>query len=159
MRKMLLAGAALAPLLLAAPASAAIIVSDLGLDPNLSVARNAVNGTFEDQYTFTLDQAATITIVGITNTYAGGVGAGRFIANFTGTIFSDGLDGLPGTLDDGSSTNTGKKPCGAITIPGFAGCVRLPTLSISTPGTGESAQANYGADHHHRRQPEPLRGA
>ena len=61
MRKLLLAATALVAL--SGAANAAPLISDLGLDPNISVARNGVNGSFNDEYTFTLDQASTLTIV------------------------------------------------------------------------------------------------
>lgn len=147
MRKLLLATTAL--IALSAVANAAPLVSDLGLDPNISVARNAVSGTFEDEYTFTLDQASTLTIVGITNTYAGGIGAGRFIANFIGTIFNDGADGLPGTADDVAvvGPTLATSPCGAIancqSLAG-SGVLAAGSYYLDLTGTGESALANYG---------------
>ena len=128
---------------------AAPLISDLGLDPNISVARNNTNGTFNDEYTFTLDQAMTLTIVGITNTYAGGIGAGRFIANFTGTIFSDGADGLPNTGDDVAvvGPTLATSPCGAIancqSLAG-SGVLGAGSYYLELTGTGESALANYG---------------
>jgi hypothetical protein len=147
MRKLLLAATAL--IALSGAANAVPLVTDLGLDPNISVARNSVSGTFEDQYTFTLDQAATITIVGITNTYAGGIGGGRFIANFIGTIFNDGLDGIAGTSDDiavvGPTLAT--SPCGGITncqsLAG-SGILAAGSYYLDLTGTGESVLANYG---------------
>ena len=147
MRKLLLAATAL--IALSGAANAAPLISDLGLDPNISVARNAVSGTFDDEYTFTLDQASTLTIVGITNTYAGGIGAGRFIANFTGTIFNVGLDGLINTLDDFAvvGPTIATSPCGAIancqSLAG-SGILGAGSYYIELTGTGESALANYG---------------
>ena len=147
MRKLKLAATAL--IALSGAANAAPLISDLGLDPNISVARNGVNGTFNDEYTFTLDQASTLTIVGITNTYAGGIGAGRFIANFTGTIFSDGADGLPNTGDDVAvvGPTLATSPCGAITncqsLAG-SGILAAGSYYLDLTGTGESVLANYG---------------
>ena len=155
MKRLLLAATAL--IALSGAANAAPLISDLGLDPNISVARNAVSGTFDDEYTFTLDQASTLTIVGITNTFAGGVGAGRFIANFTGTIFNVGLDGLINTIDDVAvvGPTLATSPCGAIancqSLAG-SGILGAGSYYLELTGTGESAAGELRWQHHHHRR-------
>ena len=106
MKQLVLASAML---LAVCTTSQAAIVADLGADPNAGVSHTAV-GNFTDDYTFTLTQDTTITVVGLINTFAGGLGSGQFIANFAASIFE-----LPSnTLVLGPADGTAG--CGAISL-------------------------------------------
>jgi hypothetical protein len=148
LKKLLLTGAALLALTTTCRAG---LISDLGLDPNLSIARNFTSGTFTDDYTFTLDASKTITIVGITNTFAGGVTGTRFIKNFTGSVFSDGLDGLPFTGDDviviGPTPATLGCGIGSTICQSLAGSAVIDAGAyyVQLTGTG-GALASYGGN-------------
>ena len=133
MKKLLLATVAL--LALSGGANAAFI-SYLGVDSNAPVARVFGATSFVDQYTFTLVEAQVLTIASVLNNFPGGVGGGRFITGFTGSVFFDGADMLPFTGDDvrviGPSAATlgcgvGSTICQSLTgsaILSAGGCVR-----------------------------------
>ena len=148
MKKLLLAGAALIAL---TATSHAALIADIGPDPNLSLARNFTSGAFTDDYTFTLVEEKVITIVGITNTFAGGIGGSRYIANFTGAVYSDGLDQLPFTADDfavigpvnatlgcGIGSNICQSLAGTATLDGGAYYIELKGIG--------GALASYGGN-------------
>jgi hypothetical protein len=117
---------ALAAIALATPASAAIVGS-LGIDPNLNVGRTITGGgLFDDQYTFTLDNPETITIVAILNTYPLGPGSSAFIADFTGEVVA-GTPALPGVVVIGPELAT--SPCGAV-----ANCQSLGGIATLAAG-------------------------
>ena len=138
MRKLLLAGAAL---LAFTSAGNAAFVADLGADPNAGVSHVAV-GNFTDDYTFTLTQNSTITVVGLINTFAGGLGSGQFIANFAASIFEEPTKTLVlGPVD-------GTAGCGAISLcQSLSGAATLGVGSyeLEVTGTG-GANASYGGD-------------
>lgn len=103
MKRLLLATAV--ALAMAAPANAAII-SDLGLDPNLNIGRTVTGGGFfDDQFTFTLDQAQTIVITAILNTFPLGPNTPAFISGFTGSVIA-GTPALPGVTEIGPTLAT-----------------------------------------------------
>ena len=138
MRKLLLACTALAALTM--PASAAI-VADLGADPNAGVSHVAV-GNFTDDYTFTLTQNSTITVVGLINTFAGGLGSGQFIANFAASIFEEPTNTLVLGPADGTAG------CGAISLcQSLSGSsiLGVGSYELEVTGTG-GANASYGGD-------------
>jgi hypothetical protein len=147
MRKLLLAAAALAALSL--PASAAV-VTDLGLDPTSATGAfnhslGALTGSFDDQYTFTLDHSLTLTIASITNVFPGGTGSSDFITGFTGSVFA-GTPGSPGAEVIGPVMAS--MGCGLITnCQGFAGSAILGAgsyfLDISGIAGGSSG---YGGN-------------
>jgi|SRR6478672_2929873 PEP-CTERM motif len=137
--------------LLAIPvASNAAIVGTLGVNPNLNVGRVGAVGAFDDQYTFSLIGGPQfITIVDITNTFAGGTGAGRFISGFTGSIVSN-PDNIVGNGDD--MTVVGPVPatmgCGVIVncqaLAG-EGLLNAGNYYLDISGNG-GARASYGGD-------------
>ena len=139
LKKLLLAAALLMPTV-----GHAAIVGSLGIDPNLNVGRTITGGgTFDDQYTFTLDNPETITIVAILNTYPLGPGSSAFIADFTGEVVS-GTPALPGGVVVGPELAT--SPCGAV-----ANCQSLGGIATLAAGnyfldfTGDAgATAAYG---------------
>jgi hypothetical protein len=98
MRKLLLATAAL---LAMTASSHALIITDLGNNPNSATGHfsNSVLGTtFDDQYTFHLvNFPQFITFASATNDFTQ---PSDFITNFTGQLFSSGANGLPGGGDD-----------------------------------------------------------
>ena len=138
MKQLVLASAML---LAVCTTSQAAIVADLGADPNAGVSHTAV-GNFTDDYTFTLTQDTTITVVGLINTFAGGLGSGQFIANFAASIFE-----LPSnTLVLGPADGTAG--CGAISLcQSLSGSAILGAGSyeLEVTGTG-GANASYGGD-------------
>ena len=138
MRKLLLAGAAL--LAFSGVANAALI-SNLGADPNVGISHTAIGG-FTDDYTFTITQNSTITVVGLINTFAGGLGSGQFIANFSASIFAEPSNTLVLGPSDGTAG------CGAISLcQSLSGSAVLGAGSylLEVTGTG-GANASYGGD-------------
>ena len=138
MRKLLLAGAVM---LAFTSAGNAALVANLGADPNAGVSHTAV-GNFTDDYTFTLTQDSTITVVGLINTFAGGLGSGQFIANFAASIFEEpGNNLVLGPVD-------GQTGCGAILLcQSLSGTATLGIgdYVLEVTGTG-GANASYGGD-------------
>jgi hypothetical protein len=124
-KKFLLASVAAASLALATPASAAI-VGDLGVDPNLNVGRTPGLGTFNDEYTFSLDAAETLTIVAILNTYPLGPNTPAFISNFMGEIVA-GTPASPGGVVLGPELAS--SPCGSV-----ANCQSLGGIATLAAG-------------------------
>lgn len=104
MRKFLLA----AVIALALPAAAvADTVTNLGTNPDSGVGAfsntnpgtgGGGSGLFADIYEFDIVGNQILTIAFATNTFAGG--ATQFIADFQGSVFSDGANGVPGGGDD-----------------------------------------------------------
>ena len=126
LKKFLYASIAAAALAFAAPAGASI-VGALGVDPNLNVGRTITGGgLFNDQYTFSLDNPETITIVAILNTYPLGVGSSAFIANFMGEVVA-GTPAAPGAIVIGPELAT--SPCGSV-----ANCQSLGGIATLAAG-------------------------
>ena len=147
MRKLLLAGAAFLALSGAGNA-AGVVVSDLGNDPNAGISHTAV-GTFSDDYTFGITHPSTVTVVGLINTFAGGLGSGQFITGFSGSLFSN-PDGVVGNADDMLvfGPANGSIGCGAITLcQSLSGSTTLDNglYYLQVSGTG-GANASYGGD-------------
>ena len=99
MKKYLLAAAAL--LALSVSANAAVI-QNLGTDPTSSGGAfnhslGALNGSFDDQYTFVLDHQMTLTIASVTNVFAQ---ASDRITLFNGSVVFEGADNAIGGGDD-----------------------------------------------------------
>ena len=158
MRKMLLATAAVLALSLSVPANAAII-SDLGLDPNRDVGRTVTGGgLFDDQFTFTLDAASTITILAVLNTYPLGPNTSAFIDNFTGTVFA-GTPGSPGAVVIGPTLAT--SPCGPlINCQSLGGVATLDAGTYFLDFTGNAGStAAYGGTINTFAVPAPALGA
>lgn len=129
MRKLLLAATALLAL---TTASNALVVTDLGNNPNSATGHfsNSVLGTtFDDQYTFRLiNFPAFISFASATNDF---IAATDFITNFTGQLFNSGANGLPGGGDDvavGPLVNAIACPTNPI------GCQVLAGSAILGPG-------------------------
>jgi hypothetical protein len=148
MKKLLLATA----LLLAVPvAGHAAVIQAFGTDPtSASGAFNhslgALNGGFDDQYTFTLDHQMTLTIASVTNVFAQ---PSDFITGFTGSVVFEGADGVIGGVDDVTVIG----PVAATACPvvpdcqGFAGSAVLGAgnyfLDIASTANGSSG---YGGN-------------
>ena len=143
LKKFALAAIAAAGLTIATPAGAAIVGS-LGIDPNLNVGRTITGGgLFNDQYTFSLDNPETITIVAILNTYPLGPGSSAFIADFTGEVVA-GTPALPGGVVIGPELAT--SPCGAVgNCQSLGGIATLAAGNYFLDFTGDAgATAAYG---------------
>lgn len=161
MKRLLLATAAV---LAMTTASHALIITDLGNNPNSATGHfsNSVLGTtFDDQYPFHLvNFPQFVTFASATNDFTQ---PSDFITGFTGQLFNSGPNGLPGGGDDV-----------AINVPVLAvPCPTNPTgcqvlagdallgpgnyfLDISGIGGGTSG---YGGDLTVRGVPAPLAGA
>lgn len=148
MRKLLLAATALLAL---TTASNALIVTDLGNNPNSATGHfsNSVLGTtFDDQYTFRLINFDNfVTFASATNDFTA---ATDFITNFTGQLFNSGANGLPGGGDDlavGPLVNAFPCPTNPGGCQVLAGSAILAAgsyfLDISGVGGGTSG---YGGD-------------
>jgi hypothetical protein len=92
----------LAALLAMSVASNAAVIQDFGTDPtSASGAFNhslgALNGSFDDQYTFVLDQQMTLTIASVTNVFAQ---PSDKITGFNGSVVFEGADNAIGGGDD-----------------------------------------------------------
>lgn len=116
MKRLLLATVAV--LALCGAASAAVI-QNFGTDPTstqgaFNHSLGALNGAFDDQYTFVLDHQMTLTIASVTNVFAQ---PSDKITNFNGSVVFEGADNAIGGGDD------------VVVIgPVFAGaCLALPT--------------------------------
>ncbi|HET7239370.1 MAG TPA: hypothetical protein VFI76_10095 [Terrimicrobiaceae bacterium] len=122
MRKFLIATVAL--LALAMPVKAATI-TDFGADPTsaggaFNHSLGSLVGFFSDQYTFTLTQAATLTIASVTNVFAQ---SSDFISGFNGSVIA-GTPALPGATVIGPILAS--LGCGPIpNCQGFAGSAIL----------------------------------
>lgn len=93
---------AIAALLATPMAGNAAIITDFGLDPTSATGAfqhslGTLSGAFDDQYTFRLDQAMTLTIASVTNVFAQ---PSDRITNFTGSVLFAGANGVPGGGDD-----------------------------------------------------------
>ena len=156
MRKLLLVTAAVLALTTAGNAA---IISDLGLDPNRDVGRTVTGGgLFDDQFTFTLDAASTITIVAVLNTYPLGPNTSAFIDNFTGTVFA-GTPATPGAAVIGPSFAT--SPCGPlINCQSLGGVATLDAGTYFLDFTGNAGStAAYGGTINTFAVPAPIVGA
>lgn len=99
MKKLLLAAVAL---LAMSVSSNAAVITDFGTDPtSASGAFNHSLGSstsaFDDQYTFVLDHAMTLTIASVTNVFAQ---PSDFITAFRGSVVFEGADNAIGGGDD-----------------------------------------------------------
>ena len=99
MKKLLLAIAALA--VMSMPVNAAVI-ENLGLDPTsaggaFQHSLGTLNGSFDDQYTFSLDHQMTLTIASVTNVFAQ---PSDRITLFNGSVVFEGANGVIGGGDD-----------------------------------------------------------
>ena len=153
MKKVLLAAA----LALATTVSAmADTVSNLGINPTSGAGAfsNTDPGTglggsglFADTYNFDLVGSQILTIAFAVNTFANG--APQFITNFTGTVFNDGPNGVPGGGDDFSVLGP-ELAVACIGIPScqvFGGSALLPGGSYYLLITGNAAvDAGYGGN-------------
>jgi len=153
MKKVLLAAA----LALATTVSAmADTVSNLGTNPTSGAGAfsNTDPGTglggsglFADTYNFDLVGSQILTIAFAVNTFANG--APQFITNFTGTVFNDGPNGVPGGGDDFSVLGP-ELAVACIGIPScqvFGGSALLPGGSYYLLITGNAAvDAGYGGN-------------
>jgi len=156
MRKLLLAATALLAL---TTASTAAIIPDFGLNPTsaggaFQHSLGTLSGAFDDQYTFTLNQAMTLTIASVTNVFAQ---PSDFITGFTGSVIA-GTPALPGVTVIGP---VGATPC--LIVPncqGFAGSAFLNAgnyfLDISGTANGTSG---YGGNLATFAVPGPVVGA
>ena len=112
MKTLLLGSVVAAGLALASPAfAAAVVVEDLGTNPNTGLAFTPGAGAFNDEFTFNLSAPETLTIAAILNTYPQGVGSSAFISGFTGEIVM-GTPGMPGAVVVGPEMAT--SPCGLV---------------------------------------------
>jgi hypothetical protein len=161
MRKLLLATAALIALTTASPAA---IITSFGTDPTSATGAfnhslGTLNGAFDDQYTFTLDHAMTLTIASVTNVFAS---PSDFITNFKGSVVYEGANGVIGGGDDVVVIG----PVSATACPftpncqGFAGSAFLNAgnyfLDISGTANGSSG---YGGNLATFGVPGPVVGA
>lgn len=100
LRKTALAAIAALAGAFALPANAATI-QNLGIDPTSATGafqHSVGGGAFDDQLTFTLAGGpAFLTIASVTNVFPQ---PSDFIANFTGSVFFSGANGVPGGGDD-----------------------------------------------------------
>ena len=126
---------AIASLFVALPAKSAVI-QNFGTDPtSASGAFNhslgALNGSFDDQYTFVLDHQMTLTIASVTNVFAQ---PSDRISLFNGSVVFEGADNAIGGGDD------------VVVIgPVFAGaCIALPASICQ----GFAGSAVLGAGHY-----------
>jgi hypothetical protein len=116
MKKLLLVAAAMFAL---SGVSNAAVIQAFGTDPTstqgaFNHSLGALNGAFDDQYTFTLDHQMTLTIASVTNVFAQ---PSDKITNFNGSVVFEGADNAIGGGDDV-----------VIIGPIFAGaCLALPT--------------------------------
>ena len=99
MRRLILA--AVAALALSGAASASVI-QDFGVDPTsaggaFNHSLGALNGSFDDQYTFVLDHQMTLAIASVTNVFAQ---SSDKITNFQGSVVYEGADNAIGGGDD-----------------------------------------------------------
>jgi hypothetical protein len=146
MKKLLLAAVAVLGMCVSGNAA---VINSLGLDPTstegaFNHSLGTLNGAFDDQYTFTLDHAMTLTITSVTNVYAQ---PSDFITNFTGSVVLGTPP--PGTL--GNVVEIGPVMATAcVLVPncqGFAGSAVLGPgsyfLDISGIANGSSG---YGGD-------------
>jgi hypothetical protein len=128
--------AAVAALALNGAAHAAVI-QDFGVDPTsaggaFNHSLGALNGSFDDQYTFVLDHQMTLTIASVTNVFAQ---SSDKITNFNGSVVFEGADNAIGGGDD-------------VTVigPVFAGAsLALPTSVCQ----GFAGAAILGAGHYY----------
>ena len=161
MRKLLLATTTLLTLTTAGKAA---IVQDFGLDPTSATGAfqhslGALSGAFDDQYTFTLNQAMTLTIASVTNVSAQ---PSDFINNFTGSVLFAGANGVPGGGDDVTVIGpVAATPCPIVpNCQGFAGSAFLNAgnyfLDISGTANGSSG---YGGNLATFGVPAPVIGA
>jgi len=153
MKKLLLAAA----FALATVASAgADTISNLGTNPtsgagafsNTDPGTGASgSGLFADLYNFDLVGNQILTIAFAVNTFAGGTS--QFITNFTGTVFSDGANGVPGGGDDVAVLGP-ELAVACIGIPScqiFGGSAVLPGGNYYLLITGDAAvNAGYGGN-------------
>jgi hypothetical protein len=156
MKKLLLAAAAVLALTTAGNTA---IISDLGLDPNLNVGRTVTGGGFfDDQFTFTLDAASTITIVAVLNTFPLGPNTPAFIDGFTGSVFA-GTPAVPGAAVIGPTLAT--MGCGpVVNCQSLGGTATLDagTYFLDFFGTA-GASAAYGGTINTFAVPGPIVGA
>jgi hypothetical protein len=160
MQRLLFATAAL---LAFATASHAGIVQSFGTDPTSTTGAfnhslGSLNGAFDDQYTFTLDHAMTLTIASVTNVFAQ---PSDFITNFTGSVLFAGANGVPGGGDDVTVIGpVAATPCAIPNCQGFAGSAFLNAgnyfLDISGTANGTSG---YGGNLATFGVPGPILGA
>ena len=161
MKRLLLAATAL---LAMSTAGNALIIADLGNNPNSATGHfsNSVLGTtFDDQYTFHLvNFPSFVAFASATNDF---LTPEDFITGFTGQLFNSGLNGLPGGGDDIAFG----PPVSAVPCPDNpTGCQVLSGSAILDPGnyflnisgTG-GGTAGYGGDLTTRGVPGPLAGA
>lgn len=148
MKRLLLCTAAV--LALGVPARAGIITS-FGTDPTSSAGafnHSPAVGAFDDQYTFTLAGGpAFLTIASVTNTFAQ---PSDFIAGFTGAVFFDGPDGVPGGGDDVAVIGpVSASPCALVpNCQALAGSTVIDTAGnyyLDISGTAGST-AGYGGN-------------
>ena len=153
MKKLLLAAA----LVLATSVGAmADTVSNLGTNPTSGAGAfsntnpgtgGGGSGLFADIYNFDLVGNQILTIAFAVNTFAGGTS--QFITNFTGTVFNDGANGVPGGGDDFAVLGP-QLATACIGIPScqiFGGSAVLPGGSYYLLITGDAAaDAGYGGN-------------
>jgi len=153
MKKLLLATA----FALATVASAgADTISNLGTNPTSGAGAfsntnpgtgGGGSGLFADIYNFDLVGNQILTIAFAVNTFAGGTS--QFITNFTGTVFNDGANGVPGGGDDFAVLGP-ELAAACIGIPScqiFGGSAVLPGGSYYLLITGDAAvNAGYGGN-------------
>lgn len=150
MKKLLIPLAAALALLAAAPANA-LIIQDLGNNPNSATGHfsNSVLGTtFTDQYTFHLVGGPQfITFASATNDFTQTT---DFIAGFTGQLFFSGANGLPGGGDDvafgpvQNATSCTTNPTGCQVLSGSA-ILAAGNYFLQISGTG-GGTSGYGGD-------------
>jgi len=153
MKKLLLAAVAALALSTGAMADT---VSNLGTNPTSGAGAfsNTDPGTglggsglFADTYNFDLVGSQILTIAFAVNTFANG--APQFITNFTGTVFNDGANGVPGGGDDFAVLGP-ELAVACIGIPScqvFGGSALLPGGSYYLLITGNAAvDAGYGGN-------------
>ena len=153
MKKLLLAAA----LVLATSVGAmADTVSNLGTNPTSGAGAfsntnpgtgGGGSGLFADVYNFDLVGTNILTIAFAVNTFANG--APQFITNFTGTVFNDGPNNVPGGGDDFAVLGP-QLATACIGIPNcqiFGGSAILPGGSYYLLITGDAAaDAGYGGN-------------
>jgi len=105
------------------------------------------SGLFADIYNFDLVGSQILTIAFAVNTFANG--APQFITNFTGTVFNDGPNNVPGGGDDFAVLGP-ELAVACIGIPScqvFGGSALLPGGSYYLLITGDAAvDAGYGGN-------------
>jgi hypothetical protein len=155
---------AMASALALADTAQATVITNLSVDPtsatgsfNHSLGSSTV--AFDDQYTFTLDHALTLTIASVTNVFPSPT---DFIKNFTGTVFDD-PDGIIGNGDDTPVIGPvlATLGCGVVAkCQGMAGSAVLDAgnyyLDISGTASGSSG---YGGNIATFAAPVPLPAA